>query len=44
MNSFIGRCAEFCPNDAIELRFADEESLYRTLVARIKAVADIGLP
>jgi len=38
-----GRCVELCPRKAITLRFEDEEKLYRTLVERVKAVADVGL-
>lgn len=38
-----GRCAEICPKGAIALRFEDEEKLYRTLVERVKAVANVGL-
>ncbi|MBP7583818.1 MAG: 4Fe-4S binding protein [Spirochaetes bacterium] len=38
-----GRCAELCPRDAIAIVFEDEEKLYRTLVERVKAVADVGL-
>ncbi len=38
-----GRCVELCPRGAVMLRFDDEEKLYRTLVERVKAVADVGL-
>jgi len=38
-----GRCVELCPRKAIAIRFEDEEKLYRTLVERVKAVADVGL-
>jgi ferredoxin len=36
-----GRCAEVCPTGAVRLEVADEETLYKRLVARIEAVADI---
>ena len=38
-----GRCVELCPLKAVELHFDDEEKLYRALVERVKAVADVGL-
>ena len=36
-----GRCVEVCPSGAVRLEIDDEETLYRRLVGRIEAVADI---
>lgn len=38
-----GRCLELCPRGAIAMHFEDEERLYRSLVERVRAVAEVGL-
>ncbi len=38
-----GRCVEICPTSAISIHFEDEERLFRSLVERVRAVADVGL-
>lgn len=38
-----GRCVEVCPTGAISIHFEDEERLFRSLVDRVRAVAQVGL-
>ncbi len=38
-----GRCMEMCPGKAVELHLPDENTLYKSIVNRIKAVANIGI-
>ena len=37
-----GRCAEVCPGAEIEVRFDDEEAIFRDFVSRIRARTSIA--